>query len=431
MINEGDFLQSPATRSSEAATGTPRTTPACSISTTRIRATTTTTSGSADPKIQRRDGQHFADGRHILGRKSPAPSGAKARPKTAKPKTAMVPIGAMVESGSDFNRLTNLSHLHYCWRKAKKNKSGSLRVQRFGDDALRYLINIQKQLRDGSYRFGPYKSFTVQEKKFRHVIDAPIKDRVVHWMLYEYMLPIWQPRFIHDTYGNLPGRGTHAAVQRLAQFCRSPESQWVLQLDISKYFYSVNHDLLKDRVLRHIGDERLRHLLVDLVGSFVTDGQYDDLFQADSMYRRTLYKGMPIGNLSSQLFANIFLNDFDHWVKETLRVKRYIRYVDDIVITGRSIAELQKLRSLVIERMAADGLTIHPKKIRIAPVSAGVPFLGYIVWPNHISIGAYGRRRYLHRLRQHETGGYDRAESLASYAAMLSHTGSTIYRVPA
>src|SRR6185437_13437677 len=150
-------------------------------------------------------------------------------------------------------------------------------------------------------------------------------------------------------------------------------------------------------VLRHIGDERLRRLLIDLVDSFVTDARFDDLFPASGAYRRTLQKGMPIGNLSSQLFANIFLSDFDHWIKETLGVKRYIRYVDDLVITGKTKEELRDLCALIVERMAADGLTVHPKKIRLAPVRAGVPFLGYVVWENHISVGAYGRKRFLHR----------------------------------
>ena len=137
---------------------------------------------------------------------------------------------------------------------------------------------------------------------------------------------------------------------------------------------------------------------------------------------------MPIGNLSSQLFSNIFLNDFDHWVKEVLRIKRYIRYVDDMVVLASSKAELVEVRDLIVQKLALDGLTIHPKKIRLAPVAAGIPFLGYIVWPNHISAGKYVRGRYLHRLRQHERDGYDKSEALAAYSAMFKHTGSTIYR---
>jgi hypothetical protein len=204
-------------------------------------------------------------------------------------------------------------------------------------DQLRQRGDLNKAA--GTYSFGPYKTFTVREKKFRHVVDAPMKDRVVHWMLYQHLLPIWQPRFIHDTYGNLPCRGTHAAINRLAQFCRAQDAKWAL----------------------------LRKLITALIDSFKTDGQFDDLFAPDSMYRRTWAKGMPIGNLSSQLLANIFLCDFDHWVKETLRVNRYIRYVDDMVIVAATQDELLDIRAAIVGKLAADGLTIHPHKMRLAP----------------------------------------------------------------
>ena len=298
-------------------------------------------------------------------------------------------------------------------------------MQRFDADCLNYLVTIQSRLRDHSYTFGEYKTFTVREKKFRDVVDAPIKDRVVHWMFYRYLLPIWQPRFIHDTFGNLPGRGTHAAVRRVAEFARRESTPWVLQLDISKYFYSVPHQQLKERALRYIGDHDLRCLITSLIDSFRTNDSYDYLFAPDSAYRNTPDKGMPIGNLSSQLFANIYLNDFDHWMKETKRVKHYVRYVDDMVILGESKEALQSLCPDIIEKLAADGLTIHPRKIRIAPSAAGIPFLGYVVWPHHISAGAYIRSRYLRTVKQQESGIFDKSEALRSYNALLSHTGAT------
>lgn len=298
-------------------------------------------------------------------------------------------------------------------------------MQRFVEDPLHYLTLIQQRLRDRQYRFGTYRSFTVREKKFRQVIDAPMKDRVVHWMLYRYLLPIWQPRFIHDTYGNLPGRGTHAAIERLADFARRPANTWALQLDISKYFHSVPHEQLKASVLRYIGDEDLRRLIIALVNSYRTDARYDDLFAPGSAYRLTPQKGMPIGNLTSQLFANIYLADFDHWIKQSLRVACYIRYVDDLVILGRSAEQLRDIAGQITARLAGLGLTVHPHKVRLAPVRAGVPFLGYVVWPAHVSAGQYLRRRYHHRLRDHERHGRDRTQALRSYRAALAHTGST------
>lgn len=326
---------------------------------------------------------------------------------------------------SDFHGLTSLDSLLTCWGKASQAKMHSLRVQRFAADPLHYLSLIQQRLRDRCYTFGPYRSFTVREKKFRHVIDAPMKDRVVHWMLYRYLLPIWLPRFIHDTYGNLPGRGTHAAVRRLTDFARCPANTWVLQIDISKYFHSVPHETLKQRVLRYIGDEDLRRLIIALIDSYRTDSRYDALFEPGSAYRRTDAKGMPIGNLPSQLFANIYLSGFDHWIKQELQVEYFIRYVDDLVILGSDPAQLRRIAAQIAERLAADGLTVHPYKLRLAPVSAGIPFLGYVAWPQHLSAGQYLRRRYHHRLREHETQGRDRTEAIRSYRATLAHTGST------
>lgn len=324
-----------------------------------------------------------------------------------------------------FHDLTALPNLYSCWLKAKRNKGRFERIQRFGEDPLRYLLTIQQRLRERTYTFGPYKTFTVREKKWRDVVDAPMKDRIVHWMLYQHLLPIWQPRFIHDTFGNLPGRGTHAAVRRLADFCRRDANRWVLQLDISKYFYAVPHEQLKARALRYIGDEDLRRLIVSLIDSFRTGDDYDTLFDVSSPYRQTVQKGMPIGNLSSQLFANIYLSDFDHWVKQTLRVRHYIRYVDDMVILGESPEQLHALCLQIVDKLAEDGLIIHPHKTRIAPVAAGVPFLGYVVWPQHISAGQRLRQRYHYRLRQHESG-QDRSEALNSYRAALAFTGATI-----
>jgi len=324
---------------------------------------------------------------------------------------------------SDFTNITSLDNLYACWLKSKRSKGHSLRIQRFDADALNYLTTIQQRLRTRTYTFGPYKTFTVREKKFRDVVDAPTKDRVVHWMLYQYLLPIWQPRFIHDTFGNLPGRGSHAAVNRLAKFTHRENTQWVLQLDISKYFYSVPHAQLKERALRYIGDHDVRQLIISLIDSYRTGDNYDELFAPGSLYRTNLNKGMPIGNLSSQLFANIYLNEFDHWIKETLRVKHYIRYVDDMVILGETREQMQNICRLITEKLSAEGITIHPKKIRIAPTAAGVPFLGYVIWPHHISAGAYIRRRYHHTLRQHESGIFDRNQALNSYKAALAHTG--------
>lgn len=421
MTDTGRALKGPAMRSYGAATGTPSPMPACSMSTTTTRLIATTTSVSVYPSLTHLDDGHCATEGIFLVESVPQDP-AKAR-QYAKPTTAAEPQGAAVESGSDFEHLTSLENLHSCWMKAKRNKGNRLRIQRFDQQPLKHLVTIQSRLRDHNYNFGPYKTFTVREKKWREVVDAPMKDRIVHWMLYEYLLPIWEPRFIQDTFGNLPGRGSHAAVKRLARFASQAANKWVLQLDISKYFHSVPHLQLAERAVRYVGDHNIRQLMFSLIDSYRTGNQYDHLFGSDSAYCNTPNKGMPIGNLTSQLLANKYLNRFDHWVKEILQVKAYVRYVDDMVFLANTKEELQALCQLITSRLASEGLTIHPKKIRIAPTRAGIPYLGYIVWPQHISAGSYLRRRHLHALRQHESEIYDRSDALNSYAAALAHTG--------
>lgn len=327
---------------------------------------------------------------------------------------------------SDFQKITTIDNLYQCWMKVRKNKSHRARIQRFGDDPLRYLVDIQQRLRARTYEFGPYTQFTVKEKKFRDVVDAPMKDRIVHWMLYGYLLPIYSRRFIHDTYGNLPGRGTHAAVKRLAEFARKEKNTWSLKVDVSKYFYSVRHEILYEKTVKSIGDHDVRQLIRRLIDSYVTDSRYDDLFPPNSVYHQHWSKGMPIGNLTSQLFANLYLDEFDHWVKEEKRIRCYVRYVDDMVILGESKAALSDLLEALTARLEKEGLVIHPHKIRLAPITEGVPFLGYQIWSNHISAGKYLRSRYLKRLREHETGVFDRSVSLDSYRAMLTFTGTNL-----
>ena len=299
---------------------------------------------------------------------------------------------AAAEHGSDFHELTALRNLFECWLEASRNKGGRERIQRFASDPLTYLCTIQDRLRARRCTFGPYRTFTVREKKHRDVVDAPMKDRIVHWMLYRYLLPIWQPRFVADTFGNLPGRGTHAAIARLADFCRDAGELWALQLDISKYFYAVPHARLKERVLRHVGDHQVRALILDLIDSFRTDDRYDALFPDDSAYRSTAAKGMPIGNLSSQLFANIFLDPFDHWVKESLRIRRYLRYVDDLVMLHESPAQLNAWRA-AIDAFLRDrlGIQLNPVKTVLQPLERGLDFAGQVIRPHHSTM----RRRTL------------------------------------
>ena len=322
-----------------------------------------------------------------------------------------------------FFQLTELANLYRLWFKVKLSRSIRLRFVRFNEHLMDYLSKIQYQLRAGNFEFGPYQFFVIREKKTRSVANAPLKDRIVHWLLYEHLLAHWLRRFIHDTYGNLPGRGTHAAVWRVACWARKPRLQYALQIDISKYFCSVNHAYLKRVLLEREGDQNIRHLLIGLVESYQTGTEFDHLFAKDTPYRKTKEKGMPLGNLTSQLFANIYLNEFDHWVKEVLREKHYLRYVDDLIFLGANPSELNVVKENVVDRLESIGLTVNPKKIAIRRIDRGIPFLGYVIWKNHVSAGARVRRRFSRCLRLSE--GVNRKSSLDSYKGFFKHTGAT------
>lgn len=337
------------------------------------------------------------------------------RGTASKPPTRSVP--------GYFHHLTELASLHRYWFKVHHSRSLRPRFVHFNERLFDHLATIQHRLRDGHFEFGPYQFFMIREKKMRSIANAPLKDRIVHWLLYEHLMTHWMRRFIHDSYGNLPGRGTHAAVHKLANWAHKPYLEYALQIDIAKYFSSVQHAYLKRVLLEREGDQNIRQLLNDLVESYQTGPEFDHLFDNNSPYRQIHDKGMPLGNLTSQFFANIYLNEFDHWIKEVLQIKHYIRYVDDMVVLGKSPDELKIVRDQMLAKLATIGLTVNPKKISIRQIDKGIPFLGYIVWNCHISAGKYVRNRYGKMLRH--SIGKNVHGSLASYRGILSHTGVT------
>ena len=309
------------------------------------------------------------------------------------------------------------------WLKVRNARSTRPRYVRFNENRLKNLQIIQYRLRTDTFEFGPYQHFIVKEKTRRSVANAPLKDRVPHWLLYEHLMSQWQRRFIHDCYGNLPGKGTHAAVRRLASWTRKTALTHALQIDIAKYFSSIQHAHLKKVLFTREGNSHIRGLLDGVIDSFITGDEFDHLFAEDSSYRRTRAKGIALGNLVSQIIANIYLNEFDHWVKEILRVKYYIRYVDDIILLGSSAKELAQIQEAIEEKLKEIGLAKNPRKTKIRKISCGIPFLGYIVWPNHVSAGKRVRRQYARKLRR--STGKNTAATSASYGGIFRHTGAT------
>lgn len=322
-----------------------------------------------------------------------------------------------------FESITEIDQLLRMWLKVRNARSTRPRYVRFNENRLKNLQVIQYRLRTDTFEFGPYQYFIVKEKTRRSVANAPLKDRPPHWLIYEHLMSQWQRRFIHDCYGNLPGKGTHAAVKRLADWARKPSLTHALQIDISKYFSSIQHNYIKKVLFEREGNSHIRILIEGLIDSFVTSDEFDHLFEENSPYRLTKEKGIALGNLDSQIIANIYLNEFDHWIKEVLKVKYYIRYVDDIVILGSAVDDLAILRKKIEVKLMEIGLSVNPKKTKIRKISCGIPSLGYIVWPNHISVGKRARKQYAKKIRSSE--GKDMIGVMASYNGIFKHTGST------
>lgn len=278
----------------------------------------------------------------------------------------------------EFCGLFSLLRLFDAYLKAKKTKAYRIDLYNFSLEMGANIKRIQKEILDNTYKFGPYKTFILYDSKRRLIVSAPFSDRIVHWVIYEYLNSIFLNSFIDHSYGNIKNKGTSSAVKYCKYLYRNKKNKYVLKIDFSKYFYSIDHKLLKSILRKKVKNDHMMRLLESLIDSYCTGDQFDYLFDNNSYYRNQKRKGIPIGNLTSQIMANIYLNELDHYLKDYLGVKSYIRYVDDLVIFGSSKKELWVIKDLIdnycSERLR---LYINPRKVYIQPTSKPLDFLGY------------------------------------------------------
>jgi len=254
--------------------------------------------------------------------------------------------------------------------RASKTKRNSKEVLRFEIDLESNLINVYKKLKNQTYEMGRYREFTIYEPKERIIRSLPYLDRVVHqWYIHEFIKPYIVPRLIYDTYACIDGRGTHKAVDRLQQFMRKMKnkygSYYILKCDIKGFFYNIDKDVLYAILKKYIKDEKLLHLTKKFV--------YDDL---DTV-------GIPIGNYTSQYFANIYMNELDHYVKEELKVKYYVRYMDDFILLLETKSDAKRILCL-IEQFLEENLHLELNhKSGYFPNKAGVEFCGFKIFESY------------------------------------------------
>ncbi|MCB0049289.1 MAG: group II intron reverse transcriptase domain-containing protein, partial [Caldilinea sp.] len=300
-------------------------------------------------------------------------------------------------------------NLMLAWRKARKGKRGRAPAATFEQNAAEHLLAIQAELAEGRYRPGGYASFFVHEPKRRLISAAPFRDRVVHHALCNVIDPLFERRFIHDSYANRKGKGTHAALDRCQHFAR--RYPYVLQCDVEQFFPAIDHALLLDAIGRVVVDPDLLSLCATILasGRGVLGEMYDmRYFPGDDLLAATRPRGLPIGNLTSQFWANVYLDALDHFVKRELHCRAYVRYVDDFLLFAPDKATLWRWRAAIIDFLAGLRLTLHERPCQPRPVTEGIPFLGFIVFPDHRRLKprkGYAFRRRLRRRLAETTAG--------------------------
>lgn len=317
-----------------------------------------------------------------------------------------------------FPSIYDFESLHAAYLRARKGKREHSDVLIFSLNLESNLIELQNELIWGSYQTGNYKKFYVYEPKQRLVAALPFRDRVIQHSIVAAIEPIWERRFIFDSYACRPGKGTHAGANRAQEYLRSVKRQYgriyALKADISKYFPSIDHAVIKQLLSKRIACKRTLELMFGIIDSW-----------EDSPGR-----GLPIGNLTSQLMANIYLHELDEFVKCTLRERYYIRYMDDFIIVHHDKAYLHRQRA-IIEDYLSDSLRLKTnRKTQVFPVGMrrgrALDFLGYRIWPTHRRLRVGSVRRMRTKLRAFvaamKRGVFDSALAQATIRSWVAHT---------
>lgn len=275
-------------------------------------------------------------------------------------------------------------NLWFAERTAARGKRGRADIAAFEYHLEDELLELQQELREKSYRPGSYRRHIVREPKERMISAAPYRDRVVHHALTRVIEPSFERRFIADSYASRAGKGTHAALDRCQALAR--RFPYVLRCDIVEFFPAMDHAILRGLLRRVIADEDVLWLCDSLLagGAEELTTQYTPvMFPGDSEADVARPRGLPIGNQTSQFWANVYLNALDQFVKRDLRCKGYVRYVDDFPLFAPDKPTLHAWKREVIALLAKLRLTLHEAESAVTPVVTGIPFLGFRVYPDH------------------------------------------------
>ncbi|MBP8981177.1 MAG: hypothetical protein KBG09_08045 [Syntrophobacterales bacterium] len=330
----------------------------------------------------------------------------------------------MKRYGDLFGKLISFENLYQASRKARAGKRGKPGCAAFEMDIEEELMRLRRELADKTYRPGPYREFTIYESKERKISAAPYRDRVVHHALCNIIEPIFEKSFIYDSYACRPGKGTHAAVNRFTAYVRN--YPYVLKMDIRKYFPSIDHEILYKKIAKKIKCPDTLWLIRLIIAGSNPQEEINEYFPGDDLftpYQRR--RGIPIGNLTSQFFANIYLNDLDHFIKEHLACPGYIRYVDDLTIFADDKKRLWEIAGETARFLQQERLTLHPGKTLVAPVTEGSDHLGYRVFPTHRRLRRDNVVRFRRKLKRlvegYRCGRFTGTEMRAAVMSWIGH----------
>lgn len=317
-------------------------------------------------------------------------------------------------------------NLFLAWEKAKRGKRYSNSAAQFEINREYELIKLQDELVHESYQCGGYRSFTIHEPKRRKISAAPFADRVVHHALCNVIGPIFERQFIPDSYANRVGKGTHRALDRCTYFMR--RYPYVLQCDVQQFFPAIDHQILKNILAKTIADTETLTLCGKIIDSGVgilNEHYQMRYFPGDDLLATLRPRGLPVGNLTSQFWANVYLNPLDHYVKRELKCRAYVRYVDDFLLFGENKPMLHQWKAAIIEFLHSLRLTLHATRAQPRPVQQGIPFLGFTMYPNYRRLkrskGIYYRRRILGLYQQYQQGFIERSQLDSSVRAWVGH----------
>ena len=306
-----------------------------------------------------------------------------------------------------YNDIISIQNLCQAWREFVRGKKSKRDVMEFSLNLSENILKLHEDLLNKTYKHSAYEAFSINDPKPRSIHKTMVRDRLLHHAIYRILYPYFDKKFIYDSYSCRNFKGTHRPLYRFHKFFRQVSksnkvTRWVLKCDIKKFFANIDHNTLLQIIEKHITDENTTGLLKVIIKSF---------------YSTEPCKGLPLGNLTSQLLVNIYMNEFDQYIKHVLKVKHYIRYADDFVILSpNNNVLLQNVRYIVHFLNHKLKLTLHPDKIFIKTFASGIDFLGWVHFPNHRVLRTTTKRRMLKNLTKSSS-----RETTASYRGLLKH----------